>query len=95
MANFTFGLNINETAKESGYDQYKTSFSQALGATYEETINFNPAVRAYSSYQIATAKNESANSGAEKINKNELTKEYAELGLYFDNDEYQSYYDTY
>ncbi|QPZ53366.1 putative internal virion protein [Pelagibacter phage HTVC024P] len=93
MANFTFGLNVNETAQESGYDQYKTTFGQALGATYEETINFNPAVRAYSSYQIATAKNESANSGAEKINKNELNKEYAELGLYFDNDEYQSVVD--
>ena len=35
----------------------------------------------------------SANSGAEKINKNELNKEYAELGLYFDNDEYQSVVD--
>ena len=93
MANFTFGLNVNETAQESGYDQYKTTFGQALGATYEETINFNPAVRAYSSYQIATAKNESANSGAEKINKNELNKEYAELGLYFENDEYQSVVD--
>ena len=93
MANFTFGLNVNETAQESGYDQYKTTFGQALGATYEETINFNPAVRAYSSYQIATAKNESANSGAEKINKNELNKEYAELGLYFDNNEYQSVVD--
>jgi len=80
MANFTFGLNLNETAQESGYDQYKTTFGQALGATYEETINFNPAVRAYSSYQIATA-------------KNELNKEYAELGLYFDNDEYQSVVD--
>nr|BAR29442.1 putative internal virion protein [uncultured Mediterranean phage uvMED] len=93
MANFTFGLNLNETAQESGYDQFKTTFSQALGATYEETINFNPAVRAYSSYQIATAKNESANSGAEKINKDELNKEYSELGLYFDNDEYQSVVD--
>jgi len=93
MANFTFGLNLNETAQESGYDQFKTTFGQALGATYEETINFNPAVRAYSSYQIATAKNESANSGAEKINKDELNKEYAELGLYFDNDEYESVVD--
>ena len=93
MANFTFGLNLNETAQESGYDQFKTTFGQALGATYEETINFNPAVRAYSSYQIATAKNESANSGAEKINKDELNKEYSELGLYFDNDEYQSVVD--
>ena len=93
MANFTFGLNINETAQESGYDQYKTSFSQALGATYEETINFNPAVRAYSSYKIADAKNQSINAGASPINKDELNKEYAELGLYFDNDEYQSVVD--
>ena len=86
MANFTFGLNLNETAQESGYDQFKTTFGQALGATYEETINFNPAVRAYSSYQIATAKNESANSGAEKINKDELNKQYAGLGLNFTED---------
>lgn len=93
MANFTFGLNINETAQESGYDQYKTSFSQALGATYEETINFNPMTRAYSSYKIETAKNESINSGASPINKDELNKEYADLGLYFDNDEYQSVVD--
>ena len=93
MANFTFGLNVNETAQESGYDQYKTSFSQALGATYEETINFNPAVRAYSSYKIADAKNQSIDAGASPINKDELNKEYAELGLYFDNDEYQSVVD--
>ena len=58
MANFTFGLNVNETAKESGYDQYKTSFGEALGATYEETINFNPAYRLYKRYQISDAKNQ-------------------------------------
>ena len=87
MANFTFGLNINETAQESGYDQYKTSFGEALGATYEETINFNPAYRLYSSYKIAEAKNQSIDEGATPINKDELNKEYAELGLYFENDE--------
>src|SRR6056300_551317 len=93
MANFTVGLNVNETAQESGYDQYKTTFGQALGATYEETINFNPAVRAYSSYQISDAKNQSEEAGVEPIKKEELNKEYADLGLFFENDEYQSVVD--
>lgn len=93
MANFTFGLNINETAKESGYDQYKTSFSEALGATYEETINFNPAYRLYKSYQISDAKNQSQEEGIEPVSKQKLNKEYADLGLYFENDEYQSVVD--
>jgi len=74
MANFTFGLNINETAKESGYDQYKTSFSEALGATYEETINFNPAYRLYKSYQISDAKNQSQEECIEPVIKQKLNK---------------------
>ena len=93
MANFTFGLNINETAQESGYDQYKTSFREVLGATYEETINFNPAYRLYKSYQISDAKNQSEEAGVEPIKKEELNKEYADLGLFFENDEYQSVVD--
>ena len=93
MANFTFGLNINETAQESGYDQYKTSFGEALGATYEETINFNPAYRLYKSYQITDAKNQSQEEGIDPVSKQELNKKYSELGLYFENDEYQSVVD--
>ena len=93
MANFTFGLNVNETAKESGYDQYKTSFREVLGATYEETINFNPAYRLYKSYQISDAKNQSQEEGIEPVSKQKLNKEYADLGLYFENDEYQSVVD--
>ena len=93
MANFTFGLNINETAKESGYDQYKTSFGEVLGATYKETINFNPAYRLYKSYQISDAKNQSEEEGIEPISKQELNKKYSNLGLYFENDEYQSVVD--
>ena len=93
MANFTFGLNVNETAQESGYDQYKTSFGEALGATYEETINFNPAYRLYKSYQISDAKNQSQEEGIDPVSKQELNKKYSELGLYFENDEYQSVVD--
>ena len=90
MANFAFGLNVNETAQESGYDQYKTSFGEALGATYEETINFNPTYRLYKSYQISDAKNQSEEAGLEPISKSELNKKYADLGLFFENDEYES-----
>ena len=90
MANFAFGLNVNETAQESGYDQYKTSFGEALGATYEETINFNPTYRLYKSYQISDAKNQSEEAGVEPIKKEELNKKYADLGLFFENDEYES-----
>jgi len=93
MANFTFGLNVNETAQESGYDQYKTSFREVLGATYEETINFNPAYRLYKSYQISDAKNQSEEEGIEPVSKSELNKKYADLGLFFENDEYQSVVD--
>mgnify|MGYP003632599946 FL=1 len=93
MANFTFGLNINETAKESGYDQYKTTLSESLGATYEETINFNPAYRLYKDYQMSDAKNQSIAEGVLPINKDVLNKEYADVGVYFENDEYQSVVD--
>ena len=93
MANFTFGLNVNETAKESGYDQYKTSFGEVLGATYEETINFNPAYRLYKNYQISDAKNQSKDEGVEPISKEQLNKEYSNLGLFFEQDEYQSVVD--
>lgn len=93
MANFTFGLNVNETAKESGYDQYKTSFGEVLGATYEETINFNPAYRLYKNYQISDAKNQSKDEGVEPISKEQLNKEYSNLGLFFEQDEYPSVVD--
>ena len=93
MANFTFGLNINETAKESGYDQYKTTLSESLGATYEETINFNPAYRLYKDYQMSDAKNQSIAEGVLPVNKDVLNKEYADVGVYFENDEYQSVVD--
>jgi len=93
MANFTFGLNVNETAQESGYDQYKTSFGEVLGATYEETINFNPAYRLYKNYQISDAKNQSIDEGVEPISKEQLNKEYSNLGLFFEQDEYPSVVD--
>ena len=93
MANFTFGLNINETAQESGYDQYKTTLAESLGAIYEDTINLNPTYRLYKDYQMSDAKNQSIAEGVLPINKDVLNKEYADVGVYFENDEYQSVVD--
>ena len=40
--NLGFGLNINDTAQESGYDQYKSSLFESLGAVAADNWNFNP-----------------------------------------------------
>ena len=44
MAQFGFGLNINETAQETGYDQYQTSLFESLGAVAKDNWNFNPVI---------------------------------------------------
>jgi hypothetical protein len=38
--NLGFGLNINDTAQESGYDQYKSSLFESLGAVAADNWNF-------------------------------------------------------
>lgn len=40
--NLGFGLNVNETAQESGYDQYKMNLFESLGAVAKDNWNFNP-----------------------------------------------------
>jgi hypothetical protein len=40
--NLGFGLNLNETAQESGYDQYKMNLYESLGAVAADNWNFNP-----------------------------------------------------
>ena len=42
MAQFGFGLNTIKTAQETGYDNYKTSLFESLGAVAEDNWNFNP-----------------------------------------------------
>jgi len=93
MAQFGFGLNINETAQETGYDQYQTSLFESLGAVAADNWNFNPVISLLTFKDIQSARAESRT--LEKIprNKNELNEEYKDLGLYFERNEYQSVVD--
>ena len=101
MAQFGFGLNINETAQETGYDQYKTSLFESLGAVAEENWNFNPVMSLlaitgsdlFNIDGIAPAAAESRAKGIIPRDKDLLNEEYKDLGLYFERNEYQSVVD--
>jgi len=93
MAQFGFGLNINETAQENGYDLYKTTLRESLGATAADNWKYNPFQSIKTYYNLENAKSMSQEQDISPINRKELNKEYSNLGLYFEQDEYQSVVD--
>ena len=93
MAQFGFGLNTIKTAQETGYDQYKTSLFESLGAVAADNWNFNPVLSILSLRDVQTAGAESRAAGIIPRDKNLLNKEYKDLGLYFERNEYQSVVD--
>ena len=93
MAQFGFGLNVNDTAQETGYDQYKTSLFESLGAVAADNWNFNPVMSILNLRDVQTAGSESRAAGIIPRNKDLLNKEYKDLGLYFERNEYQSVVD--
>jgi len=93
MAQFGFGLNINETAQETGYDQYQTSLFESLGAVAKDNWNFNPVISLLTLKDIQEAKQESRIANIVPRDKKLLNEEYKDLGLYFEQDEYQSVVD--
>mgnify|MGYP003122138383 CR=1 FL=1 len=93
MAQFGFGLNINDTAQETGYDQYKTSLFESLGAVAADNWNFNPVMSILNIRDVQTAGAESRAAGIIPRDKDLLNKEYKNLGLYFERNEYQSVVD--
>ena len=93
MAQFGFGLNINETAQETGYDQYQTSLFESLGAVAADNWNFNPVISLLTLKDVQTAKQESRALGKIPRDSKELNEEYKDLGLYFERNEYQSVVD--
>jgi len=106
MAQFGFGLNINETAQETGYDQYKTSLFESLGAVAADNWNFNPVMSLFNIFGtdalgtdlfnvdgIVPAAKKSRAAGLIPRDKDLLNKEYKDLGLYFERNEYQSVVD--
>tara|TARA_R110002012_G_scaffold317488_1_gene534093 strand:- start:3259 stop:4485 length:1227 start_codon:yes stop_codon:yes gene_type:complete len=87
MAQIGFGLNTNKTAMESGYDQYVVTFGDVIDATAEETWARNPLS---STADLIGLKRAALSDNSPLIPKEDLNKKYSDLGLSFEEDEYQS-----
>ena len=90
MAQFGFGLNINKTAQETGYDQYKTNLFESLGAVAKDNWNYNPVISLMTYGDTLEAEKESRLQNIEPVDRNVLNERYKDIGLYFEQDEYQS-----
>ena len=88
MANISFGLDINENVKTNGYDLYKSTLGETLGAVAEDAWNFNPLPSAIRFFELEANRNEDTNEPL--ISRDELNKKYSNLDLFFDQDEKQS-----
>ena len=76
MAQFGFGLDINETADKFGYDQYQTSLLETLGAVASDNWNFNPSYSIYKYKQLEEAKSLSIQKKENPVSRKILKKHY-------------------
>jgi hypothetical protein len=88
MANISFGLDVNENVKTNGYDLYKSTLGETLGAVAEDAWNFNPLPSAIRFFELEANRNEDTNEPL--ISRDELNKKYSNLDLFFNQDEKQS-----
>lgn len=92
MANISFGTNINETAQESGYDQYSFGLRKTLGAVAGETWDFNPLMSLVRLTELTEAKIDDSETEP-LVSKDILNEKYNPIGLEFEDDEKQSVVD--
>ena len=93
MAQLGFGLNINETAAKTGYDQYSVRLGETLGAVAADNWNFNPLSSIGTYWDMESARSQAIEENQNRVSRDELNKEYADLGLFFKQDEFQSVVD--
>ena len=74
--NLGFGLNLNETAQESGYDQYKMNLYESLGAVAADNWNFNPVMSLLNYSDLYNARKRSQFSQDIQVGREELNKEF-------------------
>ena len=93
MAQIGFGINTNDTAQESGYDQFTLGLGETLKAVAAENWKFNP-LSSISTYRdLQTARDEAFKDKAPLLDRQDLNTEYKDLGLFFEQDEPQSVVD--
>lgn len=93
MAQLGFGLNINEDRQKNGYDFYEQNLSSTLGAVAAENWNFNPLQMTRNYFDLVKARQMEISQNNEPVSREELNKKYSELGLFFEDDEFQSVVD--
>jgi len=94
MAQLGFGLNINEDAQSIGYDMYQQNLGQTLGAVASDNWNFNPLQMTRTYIDMVQARGDAIKKNLQPVARDVLNKEYSELGLFFEDDEYQSVVDV-
>ena len=90
MAQIGFGLNTFDGGKEVGYNYYETSFADTMGAVASETWARNPLSSLSTLGELRTAEQKTQ---SPLVPRDDLNKEYSNLGLFFEEDEYQSVVD--
>jgi len=93
MAGLGFSLATDTTAQKNGYDRYDTTLRQTLGAVASENWKFNPISSIGTYRSVLAAESEALKNNIDRVDRKELNKEYSDLGLYFEEDEYQSVVD--
>ena len=93
MAQLGFGLNINETAAKTGYDQYSVRLGETLGAVAADNWNFNPVSSILLYQDILQERRNAIKQDDVFIDRQELNTKYKNLGLFFEQDEPQSVVD--
>ena len=93
MAGLGFLLDTDTTAQKNGYDRYNTTLRETLGAVAAENWKFNPISSIGIYRSVLAAESEALKNNIDRVDRKELNKEYSDLGLYFEEDEYQSVVD--
>ena len=93
MAQLGFKLDVSTSAQENGYDRYSKSLLETLGAIGRDNWEYNPLEATKTHRSLNLAERTSMRENENRIDRQELNKEYSNLGLYFKEDEYQSVVD--
>ena len=93
MAQLGFGLNINETAQEAGYDQFSQGLGDTLKAVPAAKWNVNPVSSILLYQDILQERRNAIKQDDVFIDRQELNTKYKNLGLFFEQDEPQSVVD--
>lgn len=94
MAQLTFGdITYNESAYDYGYDQFQQTTWDVTKAAAEEAWEFNPTQSVIKYFDMERSRMREKELQQEPIPKEQLNEQYADLDLYFDQDEYGSVVD--